>query len=57
MPRILGPDDWLTMFTRLRLTLEDPRQLLAAGVTDFVAEQLLAAGNDPGGRHGARSRR
>ncbi|KRE23365.1 DUF5624 domain-containing protein [Agromyces sp. Soil535] len=47
MPRIHGPDDWLTMFTRLRLTLEDPRQLLAAGVTDFVAEQLLEAGNDP----------
>ena len=48
LPRIHGSDDWRTMFTRLRLSLEDPRQLLAAGVTDFVAECLLAAGNDPG---------
>jgi hypothetical protein len=47
MPRIEGPNDWLTMFTRLRLSLEDPRQLLAAGVTDFIAESLVAAGLDP----------
>ena len=47
MPRIEGPADWRTMFTRLRLSLEDPRQLLAAGVTDYVAEQLVAVGNDP----------
>lgn len=47
MPRIRSADDWQTMFTRLRLSLEDPRQLLASGVTDFVASQLAANGNDP----------
>jgi hypothetical protein len=47
MPRIRSADDWQTMFTRLRLSLEDPRQLLASGVTDYVAAQLAANGNDP----------
>jgi hypothetical protein len=47
MPRVKSPDDWQTMFTRLRLSLEDPRQLLASGVTDYVAAQLVANGNDP----------
>ena len=47
MPRIRSADDWQTMFTRLRLSLEDPRQLLASGVTDFVAAQLAENGNDP----------
>lgn len=46
-PRIRAVDDWQTMFARLRLSLEDPRQLLAAGVTDYIAEQLVAHGNDP----------
>lgn len=46
-PRIRAVDDWQTMFARLRLSLEDPRQLLAAGVTDFIAEQLVAHRNDP----------
>ncbi|GAA1942285.1 DUF5624 domain-containing protein [Microbacterium deminutum] len=46
-PPVRAADDWHTMITRLRLTLEDPRQLLAAGVTDFIAERLVAAGNDP----------
>ena len=47
MPRIKSPDDWPVMITRLRLALEDPRQLLASGVTDYMAEQLIANGNDP----------
>lgn len=47
MPPIADGDDWFTMITRLRLTLEDPRQLLAAGVTDFIAELLMHADNDP----------
>jgi hypothetical protein len=47
MPRIRSADDWQTMFTRLRLSLEDPRQLLASGVTDYVAAQLAGNGNDP----------
>lgn len=47
MPRIKGPDDWSTMLTRMRLSLEDPRQLQASGVTDYMAEQLIQNGNDP----------
>ncbi len=47
MPRILGPDDMLTMTTRLRLVIEDPRQLLSGCVTDYAVEQLRLNGNDP----------
>ena len=47
MPRISGADDIRTMTTRLRLVMEDPRQLLSGCVTDFAAEQLRATGNDP----------
>ncbi|WP_426516387.1 DUF5624 domain-containing protein [Diaminobutyricibacter sp. McL0618] len=46
-PPIRGRDDWVTMITRLRLTLEDPRQLLATGVTDFIAEQLMRVHGNP----------
>ena len=46
-PPVRHERDWDTMITRLRLTLEDPRQLLAAGVTDFVTQRLIAAGNEP----------
>ncbi|OAP59667.1 hypothetical protein AYL99_06965 [Fonsecaea erecta] len=47
MPQIRGPDDWLTMTTRLRIVLEDPRQLLSGCVTDYAAEQLRQQDNDP----------
>lgn len=47
MPRILGPDDMLTMTTRLRLVVEDPRQLLSGCVTDYAVEQLRLNGNHP----------
>ena len=47
MPRISGPDDMLSMTTRLRLVMEDPRQLLSGCVTDYAAEQLRANKNDP----------
>lgn len=47
MPRILGPDDMLTMTTRLRLVIEDPRQLLSGCVTDYAVEQLRLNGNNP----------
>ena len=47
MPRIKSPGDWQTMLTRMRLSLEDARQLQASGVTDYMAEQLIACGNDP----------
>ncbi len=48
MPRIRAADDWPSMLTRLRLSLEDPRQLLASGVTDYIVQQLVDADNDPG---------
>ncbi|MEH2470917.1 hypothetical protein V1281_007895 [Nitrobacteraceae bacterium AZCC 2161] len=47
MPRIFGPDDMLTMTTRLRLVIEDPRQLLSGCVTDYAVEQLRLNGNNP----------
>jgi hypothetical protein len=47
MPRILGPDDMLTMTTRLRLVVEDPRQLLSGCVADYAVEQLCLNGNNP----------
>jgi hypothetical protein len=47
MPRILGPDDMRTMVTRLRLVMEDPRQLLSGSITDYVAEQLREMDNNP----------
>jgi hypothetical protein len=47
MPRIHSADDMLAMVTRLRVVLEDPRQLLSGCVTDFAVEQLVACDNDP----------
>jgi hypothetical protein len=35
------------MTTRLRLVLEDPRQLLSGSVTDYAASQLRETGNNP----------
>jgi len=47
MPAIAGPDDWLALNTRLRVVLEDPRQLLSGCVTDYAAAQLIAHDNHP----------
>lgn len=47
MPAIEGPDDMRAMTTRLRLVMEDPRQLLSGCVTDYAARQLAETGNDP----------
>jgi hypothetical protein len=47
MPRIRSPDDMVTLTPRLRLVIEDPRQLLSGCVTDYAVEQLRANGNDP----------
>lgn len=47
MPSIGGPDDFRSMTARLRLVIEDPRQLLSGCVTDYAAEQLRLNGNDP----------
>jgi hypothetical protein len=46
MPAIDDPNDMHAMTTRLRLVMEDPRQLLSGCVTDFAAEQLRRHGND-----------
>lgn len=46
-PRIRSPKDWFTLVTRLRLVMEDPRQLLSGAVTDYAAQQLIEHGNDP----------
>jgi hypothetical protein len=37
----------LAMVTRLRVVLEDPRQLLSGCVADYAVEQLVANDNDP----------
>jgi hypothetical protein len=47
MPLIHGPDDMRAMVTRLRMVLEDPRQLLSGCVIDYAVSQLVAADNDP----------
>jgi hypothetical protein len=47
MPAIRGPDDWLSLNTRLRVVLEDPRQLLSGCVVDYAVDQLQANGNRP----------
>ncbi|HEY0576710.1 MAG TPA: DUF5624 domain-containing protein [Pseudonocardia sp.] len=47
MPKIHSADDMLAMVTRLRVVLEDPRQLLSGCVADYAVEQLVANDNDP----------
>ncbi|MFI6297161.1 DUF5624 domain-containing protein [Nonomuraea sp. NPDC050790] len=47
MPAIRSAGDMRALVTRLRVVLEDPRQLLSGCVTDFAAASLAAAGNDP----------
>jgi Domain of unknown function (DUF5624) len=46
-PAVDGPDDWFTLTTRLRVVMEDPRQLLSGAVTDYASSQLVRNGNDP----------
>lgn len=47
MPAIEGPDDWRALNTRMRVILEDPRQLLAGCVVDYAVDLLQRHGNDP----------
>ncbi|MEA3142554.1 MAG: hypothetical protein QOK23_4723 [Gammaproteobacteria bacterium] len=47
MPALRSPDDRYTAIARLRLVMEDPRQLLANSVASYVIDQLCAADNDP----------
>lgn len=46
LPAISGPDDWLAMTTRLRVVLEDVRQLLSGAVTDYAARQFRETGRN-----------
>jgi len=47
MPVIHSAADMHALVTRLRVVLEDPRQLLSGCVTDFAVASLAAADNDP----------
>jgi hypothetical protein len=46
-PAIGGPDDWFALVTRLRVVMEDPRQLLSGAVTDYASSELVKHHNDP----------
>ena len=46
-PAVGRPDDWFTLTTRLRIVMEDPRQLLSGAVTDYASGELIRHGNDP----------
>jgi pimeloyl-ACP methyl ester carboxylesterase len=46
LPKISSADDWFSMITRMRVVVEDARQLLSGCVTDYAAEQLRLAGSD-----------
>lgn len=47
MPFLDSAEDWFTLTTRLRMTLEDPRQMVSSAVTDFASRQLIDLGNEP----------
>jgi len=51
LPAIGHAEDWRAFNTRLRVIMEDPRQLLAGCVVDYVIDQLQAHGNDPARLH------
>ncbi len=46
-PAIGGPDDWFALVTRLRVVMEDPRQLLSGAVTDYASSELVKHDNNP----------
>ncbi|KAK7755363.1 hypothetical protein SLS62_002589 [Diatrype stigma] len=46
LPAISGPDDYLALTTRIRVTLEDPRQPLSGSVADFAGQSLYDAGGN-----------
>jgi hypothetical protein len=46
-PAVQGPDDWFALTTRLRVVMEDPRQLLSGAVTDYASRQLVENANEP----------
>jgi hypothetical protein len=47
MPVIHSAADMRAMVTRMRVLLEDPRQLLSGCVTDFAVASLASVDNDP----------
>jgi hypothetical protein len=47
MPVVHRPDDMRALVTRLRVVLEDPRQLLSGAVTDVAVAALTAADWNP----------
>jgi len=47
LPEVHSEEDWLSLITRLRMTLEDPRQLLSNCVADYAVAQLCAYSNQP----------
>jgi len=47
MPVIHSATDFTALVSRMRMVLEDPRQLLSGAVTDFVVAQLIEHDNDP----------
>jgi hypothetical protein len=46
-PAVGGPGDWFALTTRLRVVMEDPRQLLSGAVTDYASSQLVRSANNP----------
>lgn len=48
MPVVRYPDDIRALVTRLRVVMEDPRQLLSGAVIDVAVEALAEADWDPG---------
>jgi hypothetical protein len=48
MPLVHSPRDMRALVTRMRVVLEDSRQMVSSAVIDYAVEQLVATGNDPG---------
>jgi hypothetical protein len=46
-PAVRDPNDWFALTTRLRIVMEDPRQLLSGAVTDYASRQLVEHRNEP----------
>jgi Domain of unknown function (DUF5624) len=47
MPSLRSPEDRFTAIARLRITMEDPRQLLANSVASYIIDQLCECDNHP----------
>ena len=47
MPRLKHPNDRFTAISRLRLVMEDPRQLLSNSVAEYIIDELSDADLDP----------